>query len=132
MLKLSFLVGSRGGVAGKLYPWGTDEISPTLANYNESNKNGTTPIGSYGANGYELYDMAGNVWEWTWDWYGDYSSTAQTDPRGPSSGSNRVFRGGSWNLNAEFCRVANRPNGRSPGRRYGLSGFRSILPPDQP
>lgn len=123
---------ARGGVSGKLYPWGTDEISPTLANYNESNKNGTTPIGSYGANGYGLYDMAGNVMEFTWDWYGDYSSTAQTDPRGPSSGSFRVVRGGGWIHDALYCRVANRNCSLIPG--YGLIsfGFRSVLPPGQP
>jgi formylglycine-generating enzyme required for sulfatase activity len=121
----------RGGVAGKLYPWGTDEISPTLANYNESNKNGTTPIGSYGANGYGLYDMAGNVWEWTWDWYGDYSSTAQTDPRGPSSGSDRVIRGGMWFRDWGFCRVAFRRY-YGPGDDIPGSGFRSVLPPGSP
>ena len=122
---------ARGGVAGKLYPWGTDEISADLANYSASNKGGTMPIGSYGANGYGLYDMAGNVWEWTWDWYGDYAQTAQTDPRGPSSGSGRVIRGGGWGINAEYCRVAYRING-SPGYRRNRDGFRSVLPPGQP
>jgi formylglycine-generating enzyme required for sulfatase activity len=122
---------ARGGVAGKLYPWGTDEISPTWANYRDSNKNRTTPVGSYGANGYGLYDMAGNVWEWTWDWYGEYAQTAQTDPRGPSLGSSRVIRGGSWDFNAVYCRVAIRNNG-SPGGRIDINGFRSVLPSGQP
>ena len=122
---------ARGGVAGKLYPWGTDEISAELANYGASNKGGTTPVGSYGANGYGLYDMAGNVWEWCWDWYGGYEQTAQTDPRGPSSGSFRVIRGGSWNNLAERCRVADR-NGNNPGGRDIYGGFRSVLPPGQP
>jgi formylglycine-generating enzyme required for sulfatase activity len=122
---------ARGGVAGKLYPWGTDEIDPTLANYGDSKKGGTTPVGSYGANGYGLYDMAGNVWEWTWDWYGEYAQTAQTDPRGPSSGSLRVIRGGSWNFNAGLCRVAGR-GVINPGYRYSINGFRSVLPPGQP
>ena len=122
---------ARGGVAGKLYPWGTDEINPTLLNCSESNKGGTTPVGSYGANGYGLYDMAGNVWEWTWDWYGDYAQTAQTDPRGPSSGSDRVIRGGGWGSGAEFCRVADRDYG-NPGGRFINIGFRSVLPPGQP
>jgi formylglycine-generating enzyme required for sulfatase activity len=123
---------ARGGAVGKLYPWGTDEISPTLANYWDSNKNGTTPVGSYRANGYGLYDMAGNVWEWTWDYEGDYAQRAQTDPRGPSSGSNRVLRGGSWNSVAEAGRVAGRYYGYGPGRRYNDYGFRSVLPPGQP
>ena len=121
----------RGGVAGKLYPWETDEISPTLANYNLSTKGKTTPVGSYGANRYGLYDMAGNVWEWCWDWVGGYGQTAQSDPRGPSPGSNRVIRGGSWYDVAESCRVAYRGNG-DPGMRGLNFGFRSVLPPGQP
>jgi len=122
---------ARGGVVGKLYAWGTDEISTELANYSASNKGGTTPVGSYGANGYGLYDMAGNVFELTWDLYGEYAQTAQTDPRGPSSGSDRVFRGGSWGINAVSCRVADRSahDPRFWGNRFG---FRSVLPPGQP
>ncbi len=121
---------ARGGVAGKLYPWGTDEISAELANYGVTKKGGTTPVGSYKANGYGLYDMAGNVWEWTWDyWYGGYEQTVQTDPRGPSSGSGRVVRGGSWNdRDSEGCRVARR-NFNDPGNRNVDFGFRSVLPP---
>ena len=122
---------ARGGVSGKLYPWGTDEISAELANYYASNKGKTTPVGSYGANGYGLYDMTGNVWEFIWDWYGDYAQTTQTDPRGPSSGSDRVIRGGSWGSGAEYCRVANRYSD-GPGRRSNYDGFRSVLPPGQP
>ena len=121
---------ARGGVAGKLYPWGTDESSSELANYD---KGKTTPVGSYGANGYGLYDMAANVWEWTWDWYGGYEQTAQTDPRGPSSGPGRVVRGGSWRDDAVHCRVALRiPLSPGNGINDGGLGFRSVLPPGQP
>jgi formylglycine-generating enzyme required for sulfatase activity len=125
---------ARGGVAGKLYPWGTDAISPTLANYVESDINRSMPVGSYGANGYGLYDMAGNVWEWTWDWrYDNYSSTAQTDPRGSISGGSRVIRGGCWVFSAEYCRVAHRFDINPSFRTYdGYGGFRSVLPPGQP
>jgi formylglycine-generating enzyme required for sulfatase activity len=124
---------ARGGVAGKLYPWGTDEISLTLVNYYQSNKNGTTAVGSYGANGYGLYDMAGNVFEWTWDYWGEYAQIAQTDPRGPSLGSNRVVRGGGWNYFAELCRVANRDFGSGyPENGFSVLGFRSVLPAGQP
>ena len=121
---------ARGGVEGKLYPWGTDEISPELANYRDSNKRGTTPIGSYGANGYGLYDMAGNLWEWTWDGYGEYSPVAQTDPRGPSSSLLRVVRGGGWGNWAANSRMVD--SGREPSGRNGNYGFRSVLPPGQP
>ena len=121
---------ARGGVTGKLYPWGTDESSSELANYD---KGKTTPVGSYGANGYGLYDMAANVWEWTWDWYGGYEQTAQTDPRGPSSGPGRVVRGGSWRDDAVHCRVALRiPLSPGNGINDGGLGFRSVLPPGQP
>ena len=122
---------ARGGVAGKLYPWGTDEISAALANYDVSNKSETMPVGSYGANGYGLYDMPGNVWEWCWDWNGYYAQTAQTDPRGPSSGSYRVIRGGSWRYNAVPCQVADR-NWDNPNHRNNDYGFRSVLPSFQP
>ncbi len=123
---------ARGGMAGKLYPWGTDQISPELANYPASNKGKTSPIGTYGANGYGLYDIAGNLWELCWDWYGDYAQTAQIDPRGPSSGSYRVIRGGGWDGNEVFCRVAYRDNNDDPGYRNFIIGFRSVLPPGQP
>ncbi len=122
---------ARGGIAGKLYSWGTDEISPTLANYMASGKGGTTPIGTYGANGYGLYDMAGNVWEWTWDYWGEYAQTAQTDPRGPSSGSRRVIRGGAWETPGLVCGSAVRSD-RSPSDGSNIIGFRSVLPPGQP
>jgi formylglycine-generating enzyme required for sulfatase activity len=122
---------ARGGVDGKFYPWGTDEINPTLANYRESNKGGTTPIGSYAANGYGIYDMAGNVWEMCWDWYGGYSQIDQIDPRGPSLSSGRVFRGGCWVIPPEGCQVAGRLTINSADRSR-FNGFRSVLPPGQP
>ena len=125
---------ARGGVAGKLYPWGTDAISPTLANYWESQKGRTMPVGSYGANGYGLYDMAGNVVEWTWDWYGEYAQFARTNPRGPSSGSERVLRGGGVRGGPDYCRVASRVSYGGPGYSDPdhMCGFRSVLPRGQP
>ena len=90
---------ARGGLEGKKYPWG-DPISTSQANYgNYVGK--TVPVGSYSANGYGLYDMAGNVYEWCSDWYDEnyYSSSPSRNPQGPSSGSYRVLRGGSWDDN---------------------------------
>jgi len=114
---------ARGELVGARYPWGND-IDRTKANYGE-NVGSTTPVGSYAPNGYGLYDMAGNVWEWCWDWYdsGYYSRSPGSDPHGPGSGSNRVPRGGGWFNNAGFCRVAFRSY-YSPGDVGNCLGFR--------
>lgn len=121
---------ARGGVSGKSFPWGTNTISHSQANYyattlyaydlsravnsyHPSYSTGsqpyTSPVGSFAANGYGLYDMSGNVLEWCWDWYGEstyatYVSGA-TDPRGAASGADRVCRDGSWGSFAGDCRV---------------------------
>ncbi len=81
-----------------------------------------------GANGYGLYDMAGNVWEWCNDWHAsDYYGTSPYDnPTGPASGTYRVLRGGSWDFDARCCRVALRVL-NDPDARYGDLGFRIVL-----
>ena len=71
------------------YSWG-DDINSSNANYN-SNIGQTADVGQYSANPWGFFDMHGNVWEWTADWYTAYSSGAQTDPEGPATGSGRVF-----------------------------------------
>ena len=137
---------ARGGLNGKRFPWG-DIISWTQANYYsvswlpyDKNTNSgyhpafasgallyTSPVGAFATNGYGLYDMAGNVEQWCWDWYDDYSNASQTDPHGPGSGSYRVFRGGDWYDLALYCRSAYR-NSDVPGLRAPYLGFRCVLP----
>ena len=78
------------------------------------------------ANDLGIYDMSGNVWEWCQDWGADYGSEPQTDPQGPSSGSSRVLRGGSWLSSADHCRVSGR-NCDSPDSRNYYYGLRLAL-----
>ena len=86
----------------------------------------TSPVGNYPSNGFGLYDMHGNVWEWCSDWYGAYPDVAVSDPEGLMEGSRRVSRGGSWYFDAAYCRTALR-SGNAPTLRRGDSGFRLAL-----
>ena len=89
---------ARGDLIGKIYPWG-DDIDPGRANYGQDAKSATTTsVGSYLPNGYGLYDIAGNVWEWCSDWYDRdyYSESPYKNPPGPEDGYARVVRGGGW------------------------------------
>lgn len=116
---------ARGGLDGRLYPWGND-IDPSRANYD--NRTGTTVVGSYAPNDYGLYDVAGNVWEWVADWYNPtyYATSPLTNPLGPLQGATRVLRGGAWLLFPQFCRVAYRFR-EGPDFRFTLIGFRLAM-----
>ncbi|EIJ33708.1 formylglycine-generating enzyme family protein [Thiothrix nivea] len=118
---------ARGG-SDTAYPWG-NTISCGNANYgsysNQCETVRTKPVGSYTANGYGLYDTAGNVWEWCQDWYaGDYyKSSPVSAPHGPGAGAARVLRGGSWYNDAQYVRSADRSHD-TPVPRINLLGFR--------
>jgi formylglycine-generating enzyme required for sulfatase activity len=86
----------------------------------------TKPVAKKQANAWGLYDMHGNVFEWNWDWFAVYTGNA-TNPTGPASGSFRVIRGGSWINSASAARSAVRDSA-SPSNRFGILGFRLVLP----
>lgn len=101
---------ARGGQKTMGYKFAGNNLIDDVAWYDGNSGGGTHEVAKNYPNELGLYDMSGNVWEWCEDWYGSYSSSAQTDPYGPSSGSFRVVRGGSWLNSARNCRVSNRIN----------------------
>jgi formylglycine-generating enzyme required for sulfatase activity len=133
-------VAARGGLSGKRFPWG-DTITHSQANYysysyyayDVSPTRGfhpayasgdypyTSPVGSFAANGYGLRDIAGNVYQWCWDWYGTYSGGS--DPKGSATGSGRVLRGGYSDDLANYARCAWRSD-YTPSYGFSFSGFR--------
>lgn len=121
---------ARGGLDGKKFPWG-DKATHNDANYggvNDKDKwDYTAPVGSFAPNGYGLYDMAGNTWEWCADFYADgyYSGSPGFSPAGPASGFLRVIRGGAWNSPANSMRVSHR-NNLPPSIKYFVVGFRCV------
>jgi uncharacterized protein (TIGR02996 family) len=101
-----------------------ETISTEQANYDTRQK--TTPVGSFPANAWGLFDMHGNVWEWCQDWLGDYPHNAVVDPQGPDTGQYRVLRGGSQLNAAQECRSAFRSM-NWPGSRSYNCGLRVCL-----
>jgi formylglycine-generating enzyme required for sulfatase activity len=112
---------ARGGLVSKRYPNG-DDLSEYDANFSRTQ---TRWVKSYEMNSYGLYDMAGNVWEWCWDWYGNGIAGESNDPKGPDSGDRRVVRGGSWLVERERCSVFFR-HSIHPAFDNGEVGFRLV------
>jgi len=142
---------ARGGTNGRLFPWATDKISKTRANYfgntasyiydegpdgyhssySAGSEPYTSPVGDLkaGRNAYGLYDMAGNVGQWCWDWYGRTYYTTNNNPinnpQGPNTGTARVVRSGSWRAIASSQKCDARDN-RAPKTALNTIGFRCV------
>jgi sulfatase modifying factor 1 len=120
---------ARGGLEGKRYPWG-ETLDPACAHFlpqaGLKADRGTAEVGSYPPNGFHLFDMSGNVWEWVSDWYApNYYARAQyLNPQGPEGGLMRIVRGGAWvNVDGKYLRCAYRH--KVPPDSYAYSiGFR--------
>jgi formylglycine-generating enzyme required for sulfatase activity len=131
---------ARGGLTGKQFPWGDEDASPDRAKYGAGEAGGPAAVGSYPANGYGLYDLAGNVWEYCLDEWGPYPAGPQVNAVGGGSlyeddsfravTTRRVIRGGSWQGSPVNLRVAYRdshpPDGAGPH-----VGFRCVRPAAQ-
>lgn len=125
---------ARGGLEGKLFPWGDEPANERRANWLRTQTAAadappTSAVTSFEPNGYNLYDMVGNVWEWCADWYFDpyYVISPSDNPQGPERGQYRVRRGASWNIRESFrLRCANR-GAMPPDRFWPNVGFRCAL-----
>jgi formylglycine-generating enzyme required for sulfatase activity len=120
----------RAGTETRYYTGDTEADLDRAAWYQRNSNKTTHPVAQKEPNSFGLYDMHGNVFEWCQDWHDDYSKSGAIDPDGPSNGSHRVVRGGSWNDSAGYCRSAYRYRIRSGLRSLDL-GFRLVLFPGQ-
>jgi formylglycine-generating enzyme required for sulfatase activity len=135
------------GQSGGIYPWGND-FNGTLANFCDANCNEnwadpnfddgyrqSAPTGRFpgGASWVGALDMAGNVWEWTWDWCAGYSSDSQINPQGPDEGICKIIRGGAWTSPSDGIRTTYRMMSSEirPDIRHSNIGFRCVVPGNQ-
>jgi formylglycine-generating enzyme required for sulfatase activity len=115
-----------GSFADRWAGTNTESVLGNYAWYSSNSGSATHEVGTKTANGAQLYDMSGNVYEWCWDWYSSTVSTGTAaNPAGPATGTNRVFRGGSWHGNASSCAVAYRFDS-TPNFRVNDIGFRVV------
>jgi hypothetical protein len=115
---------ARGGTLTHGYEYSGSNTLGDIAWYSTNSGNNTHPVGTIAANELGIFDLSGNVWEYVWDWYGTYLSTLQTNPLGPTSGTTRVLRGGSFRFDPLACRVAFRV-GIAPSGDIDV-GFRCV------
>ena len=118
------------GTDGRVYPWGNEwDCSKSCNSVSPCSNSSTCAVGSYpdGKSSYGVMDMAGNVWEWVSDWYDQsyYSSSPSSNPQGPSSGQDRVLRGGSWRHHPQDLRASARDR-LGPTLSYSNLGFRCV------
>ena len=116
----------RGGNNSRGYKYSGSNYIDNVAWYDGNSGDKTHPVATKSPNELGIYDMSGNVWEWCADWYGDYSSGRQTNPKGPYDGSRRVYRGGGWFYRARICRSSDRSYDR-PAYRINFLGLRLAL-----
>jgi formylglycine-generating enzyme required for sulfatase activity len=123
------------GTDGRIYPWSNEAPTRLHANYGRKDWDdhlALSPVGSFeaGKSPYGIYDMAGNAWEWVFDWYGldYYKNSPEKNPIGPAKGEEKVVRGGSWLYVSDFLRSAHRFNAQPMNRHFGY-GFRCAKTP---
>jgi formylglycine-generating enzyme required for sulfatase activity len=119
---------ARGGVKSERTKYAGSNVADVVAWYESNSENSTHRCGTKRANVLGIYDMSGNVWEWCHDWYSDTYVYSTNNPSGPSSGFERVLRGGGWSINANYCRVASRYD-QLPDDRGNIIGFRVVCLP---